>query len=756
MPASREDLRTARVASLTLVNAMIFQQMLAQLDRRVTPVERALTTPNVAESFDQAWTVILEEIDYVPIFTLARDILRDLMGNAGIDDGLRTLARTAIRITSRRAALRHDLMGRIYHRLLADAKFYGAFYTTIPAATLLLRLTLHPRHWQTDFASVEDISALRIADLACGTGTLLKAALQTVGDNHVRARAELGDEPALGDVYRALVEHGLWGFDVIPFAIHLAGSALALHEPNVTFGDMNLRTMPLGLHPQPHLGSLDFLFGSQAEVQADLFGGPVGPQQVTGAGTRSRRVTIPPLDLCVMNPPFVRSVGGNLLFGNLPKNERARLQEHLRNTVARRNIQANITAGLAPVFAAMAHQFIKPGGHIALVVPRALVNGVAWQPTRELLGKNYHVRYVIVSHEPGGWNFSENTKLSEALVVAKRRGRGDEPGPTKFVNLWSKPATSIEALTLADLVEGATGVPLEASAGIEVIQSGNRKYAEVIEATSERVASGAWAAEVAFAQTDLCRVAHHLSQGRVYLPAIGLVAEFPTIRLGDVVTLGPDVRDIHDGFKFSRTTTPYSAFSGHETDRVQQMLQHPNAYLSPLPKAKRGRPLRDAQLLWSRSGRVLIAERLRLNNARVTSVRLPKPVLSNSWWPAAASGKHAVQIEKALCLWLNSTLGIMSFIAARVDTEGAWVKFKKPVLAEIHVLDPQALDPGALAAIASAFDHLATVPVASLPDIASDDARARIDLALAEIMGWRDDLAVVRQLLAAEPIFRTR
>jgi hypothetical protein len=35
----------------------------------------------------------------------------------------------------------------------------------------------------------------------------------------------------------------------------------------------------------------------------------------------------------VMNPPFVRSVGGNLLFGNLPELDRGVMQDKLKRLV---------------------------------------------------------------------------------------------------------------------------------------------------------------------------------------------------------------------------------------------------------------------------------------------------------------------------------------------------------------------------------------------------------------------------------------
>ncbi len=252
--ADSADQKVLRIASLTIVNAMIFQQVLAAQDQRIKSLNRAIEGTNVAEALLKAWTAILE-IDYVPIFTTANEIIRELVGLPDTDAALKALAEAALRITSRRAALRHDLMGRIYHRLLGDAKFFGAFYTTVPAATLLLKLTLDPAEFEIDWSNLDEITKLRIADLACGTGTLLKATLQTIVENHVRARAEKGQFPDLKAVHKILVEKVLWGLDVVPFAIHLAGSALALHEPDVEFGVMNLSTLPVG-GKQTRLGSL--------------------------------------------------------------------------------------------------------------------------------------------------------------------------------------------------------------------------------------------------------------------------------------------------------------------------------------------------------------------------------------------------------------------------------------------------------------------------------------------------------------------
>jgi hypothetical protein len=749
MPAIDANLKVCRIASLTLTNAMIFQQVLAARDPRVESLSRSIKSEHIAEALCETWEFILDQIDYIPIFTTATEIVKDLIGVPGVDVGLKHLGDAALRITSRRAALRHDLMGRIYHRLLADAKYFGAFYTTVPAATLLLKLTL-PADDGVDWSDVQEIGKLRIADLACGTGTLLKASLQTIVENHVRARAEKGQLPDLKGVHKILVEKVLWGFDVVPFAIHLAGSALALHEPDVEFGEMDLMTLPIG-GPKDKLGSLELLTGRNVAVQADLFGPATAPARLTGMGEVRDKIDVPPLNLCVMNPPFTRSVGGNLLFGHAPAKERARMQTALKRLVSSRGVPANITAGLGSVFVAVGHQMLAATGKMSLVLPRALLSGVAWGDTRLLLGNNYHVKYIIVSHQPGGWNFSENTELSECLIVADWVGPEGSDEPTKVVNLWTKPKSSVEALTVASLVRKATGASLDDSSGTDELRTPSLKYGEIIRIPAHDIRRGNWNEGAAFAQTELCRAAHYLRQGTVFRPGTGCIGEVPLTKLKVIADVGPDRRDIHDGFRATDQETEYPAIWGHDTTSVQCMAQRPNKHLMALARAKKGRNLRDAHLLWTRSGRLLIAERLRLTTTRVVAIRTSEKVLSNTWWPVATDAGDR-STDKILALWLNSSLGLLSVIASRVDTQGPWIELKKPILEEMLVVNPRALSVDAKRTLTAAYDALCRTEIRALPHIADDEVRGRIDAAIADALGIEDDFSTFRMLLGNEPI----
>ena len=351
----------SRISGLVLINAMIFQEIIAEHDTRVRSLSKIVDDPDPPEQFRRHWKFIIEEINYDPIFRIARELLLDLTASKDIIDSLRKLARTALSIVGKRAALRHDLMGRVYHRLLADRKYLATYYTGIPAANLLLKLTLEPSIWPVDWSDIEQLRSFRIADLACGTGTLLMAAADVVTDNYVAACASIGRNVDLAAMHNSLAEDVLYGYDVLPSALHLTASTLAMKAPDVLFHNMHLWSLPFG-GPSRRLGSLEFLGSETIGVEHDLFGGQAAAQQVKGRETAEATATIPKLDLCVMNPPFTRSVGKNLLFGSFPPPDRAVMQKELQRLVRESGAFASITAGLGSVFVAIADKYIKPNG----------------------------------------------------------------------------------------------------------------------------------------------------------------------------------------------------------------------------------------------------------------------------------------------------------------------------------------------------------------------------------------------------------
>ncbi len=368
----RDRAAARRIGSLVLFNAIAFQDRLAAVNPDVPTVDESWR--NGVRGLRDDWLRICDKIDYVPVFELGATIL-DILLDAPSDMHSPVIGPLIRAMNSTRQLEGHDLSGRLFHTLLTDAKFTGAYYTSVPAATLLAELVFNDWPSDVDWSDHEFPASLNIADLACGTGTLLMA---------VATEAERRHEDAGGvnasELHKAMVEQALHGYDVQLSAIHFAATSLAMLNPHIEFDRMNLYVMPLGAEgSNVSLGSLDFLGQDEVAVQIALSPDDAEPgmsaRRVSGRGTRSVAegvtATLPELDLAIMNPPFTRSVGGNLLFGSLPAAERRVLQRELSDRLSSR--QASATAGLG---AAAASPKLRLGeGRLALVLPATVCTG---------------------------------------------------------------------------------------------------------------------------------------------------------------------------------------------------------------------------------------------------------------------------------------------------------------------------------------------------------------------------------------------
>ncbi|MER9559380.1 hypothetical protein [Mesorhizobium sp. M0323] len=758
---------TAKLSALMLANAFIFQEQLSSLEEKVLPIRSFLQRRDFIGDTAQHWEMIIREINYVPIFKVAREILLSMPSNPDSDSAIRHLANRSLEIVSKKAALRHDLMGRIYHLLLLEAKYLGTYYTSVPAATLLLKLTLSIDRWHDkDWSDPETLKQFRIADLACGTGTLLMAASQALTDNFIKFRMskdEQVNDESLRNLHKLIIEEMLYGYDVLPSAVHLTASTLAMLAPETCFRNMHLYSLPMGKMQtgQVYLGSIDYISADTIRTQLDLMTSGGGAEQV-GKESYQSSAPLPSLDLCVMNPPFVRSVGGNLLFGSLP-DERGEMQGELARRVKTSKLAASSTAGLGSVFTAVADRHLKDGGRIALVLPAALATGVAWEKTRELFRHRYVLETVVASHDPARWNFSENTDLSEIMLIARKRNGQAESDQsmashtTQFINLWQNPKNSAHALALGEEILRGAPAPVGTSEkpvhGLSEIIIGAEKYGETLEIPWGDVRRGPWIG-CSFAQTNLVRTAWMLRQSHFYRPGRNEAIEVPIQALKEIASLGPDRRDIADGFTVSNSHTPFPALIGHSGELIRTIETRPNKWLAPRTSPAKGRPARDTGLLWPRAGTVMIAERSRLNTQRALAVRLPERGLSNVWWPVRLHNEDE-RAEKVIAMWLNSTLGILTLVAHRVPTEGSWVQFKKPTIENLPILDVRSLSERQLTQLAGSYETLASMDLRTIPNMADDPVRKAVDEAFAKVLGL-PSLDNLRAELAAEPVICNR
>ena len=133
-------------------------------------------------------------------------------------------------------------------------------------------------------------------------------------------------------------------------------------------------------------------------------------------------------------------------------------------------------------------------------------------------------------------------------------------------------------------------------------------------------------------------------------------------------------------------------------------------------------------------------------------MRSDKRVLSNVWWEIQMED---AAMEKALAVWLNSSLGLLTILAQRTSTRGGWVAMKKADLKELPVLDPRRLSTSQVQNLSRLFDSLATAEFERLPRMAHCPARRALDDGISKILDL-PDLSTLRDLLASEPVISNR
>ena len=175
-----------------------------------------------------------------------------------------------------------------------------------------------------------------------------------------------------------------------------------------------------------------------------------GDQQME---TRGEAEPLPELDLCIMNPPFVRGKAGNESFNFLPSGEQEAVQARMRELGKQFDFVCD--KGQGPGFVALACQRVKPGGRIAMILPSTLATGMgkAWGGSREKLERDFDLETLIVSRDSEHPNFSMSTNFQECVCVARKRCNGEKPEKKAlFVALRRNPQSGGDGLAAARVI----------------------------------------------------------------------------------------------------------------------------------------------------------------------------------------------------------------------------------------------------------------------------------------------------------------
>ena len=753
----------ANMAALVVINAMIFQERLASAEVAFQPVSAAMLDGRFSKmKLLQLWEHILD-IDYYPIFGMARDVV-DKLSDVEAAAVLGECSKTAAVMLGMGAVGRHDLAGRIFNRLIAERKLLAAFYTSIPASTLLAGLALAPQRWNdVDWTAASEISKLRVVDPACGTGTLLMAAYRQLVQNHAAAALNEYDDPSL---HQALVEKVITGADVVQAAIHLTAATLASMSPSVRFDRMQLYTLRYGMDNAGgfHFGSLDWL--KAPETQSFFSATQDQMRATSGTGSIVQR---PLADLVISNPPYTRSGndGGKNQSSlasvfSLPAKNIASLTsmvEHISKLL--KGTPANKIAGHGSSFTVLADRMVNPEGRIALVLPVTALFGESWRQVREMLAARYEVEFVVSSHDPKLLSMSYDTGIAEALVVA-RRLREDEP-PTergRFVNLWRAPYQETDALALVRALNAAASTPLLRSDGPPVggspLMIGGEQWGETVNGL---VGEGSWKA-ARWKRALVGQFASALERGELWTKDGSRVAgRVPVTAMQEVCNVGPSDRQIRgsrgrfDAYHEYDGQVQFPGLWSLDSSVHTGMNSEPNAWLSPKPD-------RDHRPLWSQSGTLHVTRDVRYSAQPVMATLTNVRALGIRAWHTLQVHEDDASVrsklEVPLALWCNSTLGmVLHANHANSVQEGRGIG-NKGMLETLATLDVRKLQSWQLDEAQTIWRDFRDSKFQPFYRCAVDPARIALDERLVrDLLGLGEDavtaVANLRSLLASEP-----
>ena len=563
--------QTRRMATTILANAFVFQETLAGGPGDLADVKSLDQLRGSADGLTKA-TVLAEwrktlKVNYWPIFDIARRIL-EVIPLASTKQLIESLTVTADRLLENQLMRSHDLTGAVFQRLIVDRKFLAAYYTTPSAAALLVGLALKPDRTPAggSWSKVDDVKSVRIADFACGTGTLISTAYQRIGQLH-----ELGGGDA-EVLHPAMMATGLIGCDVLPAAAHITASMLSGAHPTVEYNQSSVLTVAYGKQVDGGiaLGSLDLL---DPQRRLEILSITAKAAEGMGEAEKETWSSLPhaSFDVVIMNPPFTRATGHegnkigvpNPMFAAFSSNaEEQRLMGKASKQLTQ-GTSAHGNAGEASIFLVLADRKLKLDGILAMVMPLSLVSGDAWEQSRALLVKNYSelILISIAGADGAELSFSADTDMGECLVVGQKSTEGSKWATFVILNerpefpmLGASTAGQIRPLirdkSLRRLEDGPVGgTPIKF--GTEVIgQAMNAPLPH----------SGGWnlarIADLALAQSAY-QIAN---EGRIWLPSMikAETTKIPIATVAAIGEIGPYHADINGNTSTGGIRGPFS------------------------------------------------------------------------------------------------------------------------------------------------------------------------------------------------------
>jgi methylase of polypeptide subunit release factors len=739
-----------KAATYLLVNQILFYHVLSQIEKDRFPLldETRISVPgNLLRYFRKVL-----EFNYTPTFGF--DVASKIPKSA--TDVVRKVV-SAIKVL-KPEKIRYDLLGKVFHELIPfeDRKYVAAFYTNNEAAELLASLVVE---------KPDD----KVADLACGSGTLLVAAY-----HQKRRLVESAEGTLTAKHHRQFLEKNITGIDIMPFAAHLAVVHLSLQAPlyqteraRIAIWDSTQlrpgKTIPAiakELMESYKQSKLESFMTTDRVIDETKY---VKKGVVAAGKMRGEEVQLEPVDVVIMNPPFTRQE-------RLPKEYKERLENSLSNYRSYFHGQL----GLHGYFIFLADSFLKENGRLALVLPTTVLRVQSMQTIREFLSRNYVIEYIITAWKKLA--FSESAWFREILLVARKTAHPNPDESCLLITLDKLPKDNLQAIQIAQKIKEITkGEHGESgSKWFKVVQIPQNElkqsvdnwfkhiavYDHSIEELWENIQGKPQLIEFSRLRTkknaEVIRGAETKSAGAMPVQAATILSAADRMRRSGYEWVAEETgaRGLKVVNKLSNehTSIPLSsllpafvtpsgvgAFElGDETDYiVAEAFANSSDFFHKIDQRKLPTLLREwKRYVKERQGTMLISRR----------VVLPVPgfvhMCYHSKKPVVGPGIMWVlknlpdEDSKILTLWMNSTFHIAQVLVEKI--EDVWINIHQYALDQYKVLDPDALEKTVKKNLLALYDRLAKVKFPSFEEqiVSRFSSRAELDSAILEILGF--------------------
>ena len=748
----RSPLKGLRTTVVLWLNALLTQQRLAAQGVAGAPFIdfTRRSTPNVLAQIE-IWRTINRH-NWNSVFEPAIEVfeLASRFDPGGTSRMLRKLIEAVLEIETAQLGLHINIGAELFPKLSEDRKAAAAFYTQPATAELLASLTIAPSMLTAKEWADPDLFRKRcLSDLACGTGTLLRAGYHRVATLHEHAG---GNMESLRDLHAAAMEGGLIGADVSPIAAHLTTSSLAALGHGDPYGDTQIGWVNVG-GEKGQTGSLEY-FAAQQVV--DLFNVGAGRSMGNGNGAENS-VSVPDvsMDWILMNPPYSRTRGGQSVFdiAGLSRAERKACQQRWKFLV--REAPVNNRAGLAASFLALARQKCKPGGRVRFVLPLSAAFAESWTVTRRMIERAFEDIVVIAvasGQALGKQALSADTGMEEMLFVGTKRAtnhRMDETlsAAVHCVTLRAPVLRAGEAGEIARSIRSAIR-EAKASGSSYAIRVGDDEIGQMCTFTTR--ADGVPWSPLGVLHADLALAANAFLGGIIHLNGQVVPIGVQMSSIGELFEVGPthdlighlSGRDPRGAFEFVPVFNSVDAIGSNRAlwradSRTQKQLLVSLTHKGMSPAGVGSEAKREA-MRTSRST-LFYARNMRWTSQSLLAAVTTYPGMGGPTW---TSLQHQDEhVRKAFALWANSTLGFLVHWTQGQRTHSGRSRTQVKALAGIPCPQLDQIPTNRLDQAAAVFDRLSSEPLLPACQSHADDVRKQIDHAVLAMLNLADGAA---------------